>query len=194
MRRSPSLNLDCGAHWTRKPFAGCNSRYSAQYGPGAARSNKLHRVDGNAFFCPEKACDGGNTALMLAHKDPARFPRLAAISPNYLVSGTTDGTLREIRRIYRLMSLLKRAGLPVQKHLLRFDLMLRDMGISEAALQGIRTDLLILYAEHDMIKEDHLQRLAGLVPGARLQKIMGCTHMTIYRHPEAIQAMGDYLG
>ena len=106
----------------------------------------------------------------------------------------TDGTLREIRRIYRLMSLLKRAGLPVQKHLLRFDLMLRDMGISEAALQGIRTDLLILYAEHDMIKEDHLQRLAGLVPGARLQKIMGCTHMTIYRHPEAIQAMGDFLG
>lgn len=138
--------------------------------------------------------DGGNTALMLAHKDPARFPRLAAISPNYLVSGTTDGTLREIRRIYRLMSLLKRAGLPVQKHLLRFDLMLRDMGISEEALQGIRAEMLILYAEHDMIKEDHLQRLAELVPGARLQKIMGCTHMSIYRHPEAIRAMRDFLG
>jgi pimeloyl-ACP methyl ester carboxylesterase len=88
---------------------------------------------------------------------------------------------------------LKRAGLPVQKQLLRFDLMLRDMGISEEALQGIRADLLILYAERDMVKEDHLQWLGGLVPGARLQKIMGCTHMTIYKHPEAIQAMQDYL-
>lgn len=138
--------------------------------------------------------DGGNTALMLAHKDPVRFPRLVAISPNYQVSGTTDGTLREIQRIYRLMSLLKRAGLPMQKHLLRFDLMLRDMGISEEELQDIHTDLLILYAENDMIKEDHLQRLAGLVPGARLQKIMGCTHMDVYRHPEALRAMRDYLG
>ncbi|NMB69105.1 MAG: alpha/beta fold hydrolase [Chloroflexi bacterium] len=147
----------------------------------------------------ERACvigysDGGNTALMLAHKDPVRFPRLVAISPNYLVSGTTDGTLRDIRRIHARMKVLKRVGLPVQKHLLRFDLMLRDMGISEEALQGIRADLLILYAERDMIKEDHLQRLAGLVPGARLQKIMGCTHMSIYRHPEALRAMRDFLG
>jgi pimeloyl-ACP methyl ester carboxylesterase len=147
----------------------------------------------------ERACvigysDGGNTALMLAHKDPARFPRLVAISPNYLVSGTTDDTLRDIRRIHAMMKVLKRAGLPVQKQLLRFDLMLRDMGISEEELQGIRTDLLILYAENDMIKEDHLQRLAGLVPGARLQKIMGCTHLDIYRHPEALHAMRDFLG
>jgi pimeloyl-ACP methyl ester carboxylesterase len=147
----------------------------------------------------ERACvigysDGGNTALMLAHKDPVRFPRLVAISPNYLVSGTTDDTLRDIRRIHARMKVLKRVGLPVQKHLLRFDLMLRDMGISEEALQGIRADLLILYAERDMIKEDHLQRLAGLVPGARLQKIMGCTHLDIYRHPEALRAMRDFLG
>ena len=138
--------------------------------------------------------DGGNTALMLAHKDPARFPRLVAISPNYLVSGTTDDTLREIQRIYRVMTFLSRLGLPMQKHVLRFDLMLRDMGISEEALQGIHTEMLILYAEQDMIKEEHLQQLAGLIPGAQLRKIMGCTHMSIYKHPEAIRAMQDYLG
>ena len=138
--------------------------------------------------------DGGNTALMLAHKDPARFPRLVAISPNYLVSGTNDGTLGEIQRLYNLIKFLERVGLPMYVHLVRFALMLRDMGISEAALQGIRSEMLILYAEQDMIKEEHLQQLAGLIPGAQLRKIMGCTHMTIYRHPEAIQAMRDFRG
>lgn len=138
--------------------------------------------------------DGGNTALMLAHKDPARFPRLVAISPNYLVSGTNDGTLGEIQRLYNLIKFLERVGLPMHVHLVRFALMLRDMGISEAALQGIRSEMLILYAEQDMIKEEHLQQLAGLIPGAQLRKIMGCTHMSIYKHPEAIRAMQDYLG
>ena len=38
--------------------------------------------------------DGGNIALFLAKKEPALFPRVIAISPNYLVSGTTDSGLR----------------------------------------------------------------------------------------------------
>ncbi len=38
--------------------------------------------------------DGGNIALFLARKAPDMFPKVIAISPNYLVTSTTDGALR----------------------------------------------------------------------------------------------------
>ena len=41
--------------------------------------------------------DGGNIALHLAQKAPETFPKLVAISPNTLASGTTEGALRLFR-------------------------------------------------------------------------------------------------
>lgn len=58
--------------------------------------------------------DGGNVALHLARKAPELFPRIIAISPNTLVSGTTDDSLRTFTTIYRVMGFFKRLGLPVQ--------------------------------------------------------------------------------
>lgn len=137
--------------------------------------------------------DGGNIALFLAQKAPGLFPRLIAISPNYLVSGTTDSTLQTFNRIYKVLRFLDRAGLNMKKYIMRFDLMLTDIGISEAELQGIRTDVRILYAEDDMIKEEHLVHLASLIPGSTLQKIPGCTHLNILSNLKAIAVMRGWL-
>ena len=137
--------------------------------------------------------DGGNVALFLAHKAPRMFPRLIAISPNYLVSGTTDSTLRTINRIYKVQKFLDRIGFNMKKYIMRFDLMLTDIGITEEELQGIQADVRILYAEDDMVKEEHLLRLAELVPGASLQRIPGCTHLSIISNPQAIAVMRGWL-
>ena len=137
--------------------------------------------------------DGGNIALFLAKKAPELFTRLIAISPNYLVSGTTDDGLRLIKRLNKIMGFLDRIGFNFKKSLMRFNLMLTDIGITDDELKSIRTDIKIIYAEHDMIKETHLKQLAELIPTASLDKIEGCNHMTILNKREAIDVMKRYL-
>jgi pimeloyl-ACP methyl ester carboxylesterase len=137
--------------------------------------------------------DGGNIALFLANKAPELFPRLIAISPNTLVSGTNDDALKTIKTLNTLMTFFNRLGLGLKKNLMRFDLMLTDIGISDDELRSIHTNVKIIYAEHDMIKETHLQQVSGLIPGSALDKIMNCNHMTILHNPEAIEIMKKYF-
>ncbi|MBN1965283.1 MAG: alpha/beta hydrolase [Anaerolineae bacterium] len=136
--------------------------------------------------------DGGNIALFLAEKRPDIFTKLVAISPNYLVSGTND-SIKLIRRLYRLFKLLRRLGFNTRKMIMRFELMLTDIGISDDQLRGITTSLRILYAEKDMIKEDHFLAIHDLVPGSTLRKIAHSTHMSIPNKPETIQDIQHYL-
>ena len=137
--------------------------------------------------------DGGNIALWLAKKAPELFSRIIAISPNYLVSGTTDDALRFISLVYKILSFLNRIGFKTKKSMMRFNLMLEDIGITDDELKSIRTDIKIIYAEHDMIKEAHLKQLAELIPNSSLDKINGCNHMTILNNKKAIEIMKDFL-
>jgi len=44
-----------------------------------------------------------------------------------------------------------------------------------------------------MVKEEHLLRLVGLIPGAFLQKISGCSHLSILSSPQAIAVIRGWL-
>lgn len=137
--------------------------------------------------------DGGNVALFLAKKAPQLFTKVVTISPNTLVSGTTEGTLRLFRGIVGLLNFLKKIGIPVKKQLLVLNLMMRDIGLSFADLQEIQTSVKVLYAEKDLIKESHIQDIAAAIPGSSLDKVTGCTHITIPHTPTAIRIMQEYL-
>jgi pimeloyl-ACP methyl ester carboxylesterase len=137
--------------------------------------------------------DGGNIALFLAQKEPALFPKIAAISPNYLVSGTTDGALLLMKIVAGTLRLLGRLGLRTRKALAKIDLMLTDIGITDEELGSIRTSVRILYAEKDLIKEQHILQMGRLIPGAAVRKIAGCNHLNILHKPEAIRDMREYL-
>ncbi|MBN2005757.1 MAG: alpha/beta hydrolase [Anaerolineae bacterium] len=137
--------------------------------------------------------DGGNIALFLAKKEPTIFTRIVAISPNYLVGGSTDGSLRLFNGVVKLFRILGRLGLPTRKALMRFDLMLNDIGITAEELRGIQTSMRILYAEKDMIKEEHILEMGSLIPGVTVKKIGRCNHLTILHKQEAIDDIKDYL-
>ena len=137
--------------------------------------------------------DGGNVALLLAKKAPLMFPRIVAISLNYLVSGITDNALRFLQRILNVMTFFQKIGFNLKKHQMRFELMMHDIGITEEELRSIQAGVKIIYAENDLIKEDHLQELAALIPNASLSKIKGCNHFTIMHNEEAIAIMKAYL-
>jgi len=138
--------------------------------------------------------DGGNIALFLAKNAPDIFKKIVAISPNYLVSGTTDGALRLFKAMTSAAQMLGRLGLPTRKAVMRFDLMLNDIGITAVELGSIQTSLRILYAENDMIKEEHILEIGRLVPGATVRKIARCNHMTICYKQETIDDIRNYLG
>jgi pimeloyl-ACP methyl ester carboxylesterase len=137
--------------------------------------------------------DGGNIALWLAKKAPELFPRIIAISPNTLVSATMPKDLRLFKRMYTWFKFLTAIGINMKKYILRFDLMLKDIGLYEEDLQSIRTQVKIIYAEHDMIKEEHFKDIARWIPNAELEKIPGCTHMNIIHNPQAIAVMREWL-
>ncbi len=137
--------------------------------------------------------DGGNIALLLAKNAPQLFDRIVAISPNYLASGTEEKTLRTFTRLSNLWKFLSRIGLPTRKLVMRFELMLNDIGITSEELKEISTGMKILYAEEEMIKEEHIKEIARLIPNTGLEKISGCNHMNILNQPGTISSIRTYL-
>lgn len=138
--------------------------------------------------------DGGNIALFLAKKAPELFPQIVAISPNYLASGTVDGWLRTFQALAGMLRFLGKLGFSTRKARLRFDLMLTDIGISAEELGSIRTRMRILYAEKDMIKEEHILEIVRLVPGAEVRRIGRCNHLDILEQRETVEDIRNYLG
>jgi len=138
--------------------------------------------------------DGGNLALHLAKKAPQVFKKIIAISPNYLASGLNEKSLRVIQTAVKIASFLGRLGLPTKRFVMRLELMANDIGLNEADLQSIHTNVKILYAEHDLIQEVHILKIAGLIPHCGLQKIMGSNHLTIFNRKETLTSMRDYFG
>ncbi len=132
--------------------------------------------------------DGGNIALFLAKNAPEVFTKVIAISPNTLVSCTTDESLQLFRNMMKPMRFFH-----MKKSLMRFELMMHDIGISDEELAGIRTRMAILYAEREMIKEEHIQHIASLIPNTQLTKIGNCSHMSICRSAEAVRVMQEFL-
>ncbi len=137
--------------------------------------------------------DGGNLALWLAVKAPEIFTRVVAISPNTLASGTSERTIWAIQKAINSMKKLRKFGFPNKKPLMRFELMLTDTGITNADLQNIKTSVLIVYAENDMVTEEHILEISSQIPGGEVKKINGCNHFTIPFQNETIKTMQDYL-
>lgn len=137
--------------------------------------------------------DGGILALWLAVKAPEIFTKVVAISPNTLASATTDRSMASIQRFLDQMNRLKRFGLPMAKQIMRFKLMLTDSGITDIDLKAIRTKVQILYAERDMIKEEHFLFLSQTIPGVKMEKIAGCNHLNIPYQERTIEAIRAFL-
>ena len=137
--------------------------------------------------------DGGNIALFLAKNAPQTFHKVVAISPNYLVSGTTDSALKLFQWAANVLRILARLRLPTRRALMRFDLMLKDIGLTDQDLRKIRTKMRILYAEHDMIKEEHILDIAHLIPGATVRRVEDCNHMTILHREDTLEDIRTYL-
>jgi pimeloyl-ACP methyl ester carboxylesterase len=137
--------------------------------------------------------DGGNICLFLAQKNPEIFEKIVALSPNYLVSGTTDSALRFMNRVYKIFLLLRKIHFLPKRNIMRWALMLKDIGITDEELSNINANMLLLYAANDMIKEEHILKMAQLIKNCMVKKIENCNHMNIYKKEETTNEILEYL-
>jgi pimeloyl-ACP methyl ester carboxylesterase len=137
--------------------------------------------------------DGGNICLFLAKKHPDLFEKIIALSPNYLANGNTDGTLKFLNKIYKLLLLLEKLGFSMKKKIMLWELMLKDIGITDEELKTINANLYILYAENDMIKEEHILKMAELIKNCKVKKIKNSVHLNIYKKEETINEIIKYI-
>jgi esterase/lipase len=137
--------------------------------------------------------DGGNVALFLGLKDPQRFKKIISISPNYLMSGTKESVLKLFIALNNLFIQLRSIGIDTSKYIKRFRLLLSDINISKEQLKTIKTSVCILYAENDLIKENHILEIASLIPNSICKKVMKCNHLNIYKKEECISDVKDFF-
>jgi non-heme chloroperoxidase len=138
--------------------------------------------------------DGGNISLFLALHAPTIFEKIIAISPNYLVSGATENAVKQVRRIYNALVFLGRLGIRTKKTVMRLELVLNDIGLSREDLTMIQTYIRLLYAENDVIREDHIMEMSRSIPNSTVIKINKSTHSTILQKEETFKQIRRYFG
>ena len=108
--------------------------------------------------------DGGIIALMMAVKNPRLPSALAVSGANLYPKGLKP---------------LVRFGMKAE-YLLKKDpktaLMLREPNISFESLKSIQCPVLVTAGAHDLIKNEHTEKIAAAISGARLQILKGESH------------------
>jgi non-heme chloroperoxidase len=137
--------------------------------------------------------DGGNICLFLAQKKPEIFKKIIALSPNYLANGSTDSTLVFINKMYKMFLFLNKIHFLPKRKVKIWELMLNDIGITEEELGKINADIFILYAENDMIKEEHILKMSKLIKNCKIKKIPNSKHLNLYKKSETIKEILEYL-
>jgi pimeloyl-ACP methyl ester carboxylesterase len=153
-------------------------------------------------FCTEKGIkdayvigysDGGNVALYLAKNASDTFKKVVLISPNYLASGIKEKSLGLFRRLLKLFCFFDKLGFNMKRPIMRFQLMLIDIGLTEIDLASIHADILLIYAENDMIREEHILKIAEIIPNAKRKKIKKCSHFSIVNAPDTISEIRTFF-
>jgi non-heme chloroperoxidase len=137
--------------------------------------------------------DGGNICLFLAKKNPEIFKKIIALSPNYLASGTTNESLKFLNKMYKMFLFMEKIRLLPKRNVMRWELMLKDIGIADEELRKIDANIMILYAEKDMIKEEHIFKMSELIKNCKIKKIENSNHLNIYKNKDTINEIIEYL-
>lgn len=138
--------------------------------------------------------DGGNICLFLAQKHPEIFEKIIALSPNYLANGNTDKSLIFLQRMYKIIILMEKIHLLPKRIAMRWELMLKDIGMTDDELMKINANMMILYAENDMIKETHILKMSELIKNCKVKKIEKTNHLNIYKNKKTINEIMEYIG
>ena len=130
--------------------------------------------------------DGANTALQMAILNPERVKRIIAISGNYNSKGLTMEAQEENKtRITGLHSLLYSWWTGAGKQFSQLESRLKLLWnsgpiLTKKELEQIKSPVLLIFGEHDVIKIGHAKSMDQLIPGSRLYIVKGGGHSTLF--------------
>ena len=169
-------------------------------GPGTGPASFERSADGLAGLLADVAAgpvdvlgfsNGGQVGMQLAIRHPDAVRRLIVASAPFRRDGMVDGfwdglaagTFADLPEPYRLADLAVSGDPGHAEAMHRLDRELMLSGFTDwpdAAVASITAPTLVVGADRDVIRVEHMVRLAALIPGARLLIVPG-------NH-------GDYLG
>lgn len=137
--------------------------------------------------------DGGNIALCFALKYPERVDRLILNGANLDPSGVKRSFQLPIELGYRIASRFAGRSQKARRNTEMMDLMVNDPMIPEESLRTLQVKTLVIAGTGDIIKQEHSEKIAALLPQSSLFFIKG-DHFIAAKVPEAFnRAVDEFL-
>lgn len=137
--------------------------------------------------------DGGNIALCFALKYPERVDRLILDGANLDPGGVKRSFQLPVELGYRFASRFAGKSQKARRNTEMMALMVNDPMIPEESLRDMQVETLVIAGTNDIIKQEHSEKIAALLPHARLFFIKG-DHFIAAKAPEAFnRAVDEFL-
>ncbi len=128
--------------------------------------------------------DGGNTALHLVLQYPDRIKRMVIVGANIFPAG--------LKKFVRIGLWLNYAWLCIHSYLNKknrkekeiWSLMLFQPRLSFSELSKIRTPILVMAGEHDVVKTTHTKQIVHAIPNAQLEILPQTGHTFLFTQSE----------
>jgi pimeloyl-ACP methyl ester carboxylesterase len=149
--------------------------------------------------------DGGNVGLDLAIHHPERLGHLVTFGANFSPDGLNDADLAWNRTAtadsfgtgmeegYRALSPEPDQYREAMTKIL--DMWRTEPRFTPAELGSIRAKTMVCAGEHDVIRPEHSEALARMIPGATLWIVPGASHSAMIERPDLVNPrVLEFLG
>lgn len=137
--------------------------------------------------------DGGNTGLEFALKYPDRLNKLVAIGANAFPEGVEEKLIERFTNQMKQLNDMAPEETFAERRLLK--IMLTQPGISEGDLNKIKSPVLVIAGDRDVIKSDHTEFLSKQIPNAEKKIYNDTTHMVPFEKPDQLNSdILNFLG
>lgn len=130
--------------------------------------------------------DGGNTGLEFALKYPERLNKLVTIGANAFPEGVEDKLIERFTSQMKQLNDMASGETFNECRLLK--IMLTQPGISKDDLNKIKSKVLVIAGDRDVIKPDHTEFISKQIPNAEKKIYKDTTHMVPYEQPDQLNA------
>ncbi|WP_157837463.1 alpha/beta fold hydrolase [Chryseobacterium sp. P1-3] len=130
--------------------------------------------------------DGGNTGLEFALKYPDRLNKLITIGANAFPEGVEDKLIERFTNQMKQLNDIAAKETLGERRLLK--IMLTEPNISKNDLNKIKSPVLVIAGDRDVIKPDHTEFISQQIPNAEKKIYNDTTHMVPYEKPDQLNA------
>ncbi|SDJ43183.1 alpha/beta fold hydrolase [Chryseobacterium jejuense] len=130
--------------------------------------------------------DGGNTGLEFALKYPERLNKLITIGANTFPEGVEEKLIERFTNQMKQLNDLAPEETFGERRLLK--IMLTQPNISKEDLNKIKSPVLVIAGDRDVIKPDHTEFISKQIPNAEKRIYKDTTHMVPFEKPDQLNA------